>query len=86
MYRKITGFDSETHRFYAEPVATRELIYSNIKNNYNRLTHMSMEELAEFIVPLASCPHCYARKVNIEDCGYDCKKAWLDWLKQEHIE
>ena len=51
--------------------------------NADRIRRMTDEELAKFIAPLASCPHCYARKVNIEDCGYDCKKAWLDWLKEE---
>lgn len=51
--------------------------------NGDRIRRMTDEELAKFIAPLASCPHCYARRVNIEDCGYDCKKAWLDWLKQE---
>lgn len=52
------------------------------KTNGDRIRSMSDEELAKFIAPLASCPGCYARRVNIEDCGYDCKKAWLDWLKE----
>ena len=50
--------------------------------NANRIRSMNDEELAKFIAPLASCPDCYARRVNIEDCGYDCKKAWLNWLEE----
>ena len=94
VYRKLTGFDSETHRFYAEPVATRELVYSNIKNNYYRLTHMSMEELAEFEHSIApnSCPpghdsskcidKLYAHGEGPYPSDKQCMECWLNWLKQ----
>lgn len=53
---------------------------ANRITNGDRVRDMGDWEMAGFIAPLAICPGCYARR---EDCGCDCKKAWLDWLKQE---
>lgn len=63
--------------------------------NYDRLTHMSMEELAEFEHSIApnSCPPGIDHQACIDDLyahgegpypeDEQCCKCWLDWLKQE---
>ena len=55
-------------------------IEPRLKTNADRIRMMTNEELAEFmnngcdvIAPSENCTKAF----------YDCKKCWLDWLKQE---
>lgn len=69
--------------------------YKESKTNYDRLTHMSMEELAEFEHSIApnSCPPGIDGQACIDDLyahgegpypeDEQCRKCWLEWLKQE---
>ena len=54
--------------------------YKPIMTNSEKIRSMTDEELAEFmdngcdvIAPSENCTKAF----------YDCKKCWLDWLKQE---
>lgn len=59
--------------------------YKEFKTNYDRLTHMSMEELA------ATKKICRVTAENLDECekwrfpdgSPDCYSCALDWLKQE---
>lgn len=48
--------------------------------NADRIRAMSDEELTVYLAHLTGCVDCIARR---ESCGYDCRKAWADWLRQE---
>lgn len=51
-----------------------------VKTHYDQVKAMSLEEMVPFLVGLTACEYCPARR---ENCGYDCHKAWSDWLNAE---
>ena len=50
------------------------------QTNFDSFKTMTIEEMARAIAHVTNCPRCPARRDN---CGMDCIKAWVDWLKQE---
>ena len=52
--------------------------------NADKIRQMSDEELAEWYYEHQSdCSDCLAKRRNCMVSKNTCKKAWLDWLKQE---
>ena len=48
--------------------------------NADRIRAMTDEELAELFWIRADCELCPNKE---QHCSDDCKKHWLDWLKEE---
>ena len=74
--------DPESH--FNNHFESKELVIyvpsKNCETNADRIRSMSDEELAEMFWNRADCELCPNRKAY---CSDDCKKNWLDWLKQE---
>ena len=51
--------------------------------NADRIRSMTDEELAELFWIRADCELCPNKEPH---CSDDCKKHWLDWLKEEAKE
>ena len=51
--------------------------------NADRIRSMTDEELAELFWIRADCELCPNKELH---CSDDCKKHWLDWLKEEAKE
>ena len=61
----------------------------NLQTNYDLIRSKSIEEMAEWHYENSNCPP----DRGYPDCGVtpysngnNCKKCWLDWLKQEVTE
>lgn len=66
-----------------KPQKQTNFVYDPIRTNYDRIISKTPEELAKFISENVECfATCPARR---DRCGYsdNCRKAWLDWLRQE---
>ena len=49
--------------------------------NADKIRAMTDEELARFFdMIMEGCPFCPASR---DECEYECRVAWLNWLKQE---
>ena len=57
-------------------------VQKRIITNADRIRSMTDEELAELFWIRADCELCPNKEPY---CSDDCKKHWLDWLKEEAV-